>query len=367
MTTQRLERVRSLMQQYKIQALAINAGPDLKYFTGLDFHLSERPAILLLSAAGKSAFIFPEFEKDKAAQSSIPVELFPYPEDIKTWPMVVYHALAGADLLKSSLAVSPVAMRFLEMDLLRKAVPEIQIVSGEDIFRDVFIQKDEQEIRAVRKAMEIAQTALLNTLPFIQTGKTEKEIANQLVVNLLNAGCEPELPFSPIVAGGANSANPHANPGNRPLQTGDMLIIDWGARFEGYVSDLTRTFAIGRLPQPFEEIGHIVLSANQAARAKARPGLAACEVDAAARSTIVDGGYGKYFLHRTGHGIGQLPHEEPYISQTSTTVLQPGMLFTIEPGIYLTGQGGVRIEDNVVVTQSGVETLSSLPRDVTVL
>jgi Xaa-Pro dipeptidase len=367
MTTQRLERVRSLMQQYKIEALAINAGPDLKYFTGLDFHLSERPAILLLTAQGKAAFVFPEFEKDKAAQSTIPVDLYSYPEDAQTWPSVLRQAIAALDLSKASLAVSPVAMRFLEMDLLRQANPAIQIISGEEIFRDMYIQKDEHEIEAVRKAIEIAQTALLNTLPSIKPGKTEKEIANLLVVNLLNAGCEPELPFSPIVAGGPNSANPHANPGDRPLKNGDLLIIDWGARCEGYVSDLTRTFAIGSIPQPFEEIGQIVLSANQAARAKARPGMAAKDVDAAARSTIIDGGYGKQFLHRTGHGIGQLAHEDPYISQVSPTLLQPGMLFTIEPGIYLTGQGGVRIEDNVVVTEGGIETLSNLPRELAVI
>ncbi|NPV40079.1 MAG: aminopeptidase P family protein [Anaerolineae bacterium] len=367
MTTQRLERVCALMQQYKVEALAINAGPDLKYLTGLDFHLSERPALLLLTAAGKAAFVFPEFEQDKASHSAIPVDLFPYPEDAKVWPAVVYHALADLNLINIPLAVSPVAMRFLEMDLLRQAVPETEFISGGDIFRDIYICKDEQEIRAVRKAIEIAQTALLNTLPLIEPGKTEKEIANQLVVNLLYAGCEPELPFSPIVAGGPNSANPHANPGDRPLQTGDILIIDWGARFDGYVSDLTRTFAIGSIPEPFKEISGIVLSANQAARARIKPGVLAGDVDAAARDTIIDGGYGKQFLHRTGHGIGQLPHEEPYISSVSTTDLQPGMLFTIEPGIYLTGIGGVRIEDNVLVTESGVDTLSDLPRNLVIL
>jgi Xaa-Pro dipeptidase len=367
MTAQRLERVCALMQQYNVEALAINAGPDLKYLTGLDFHLSERPALLLLTAAGKASFVFPEFEQDKASHSAIPVDLFPYPEDVKVWPAVVYHALADLNLIKIPLAVSPIAMRFLEMDLLRQAVPETEFISGEDIFRDIYICKDEQEIRAVRKAMEIAQIALLNTLPFIEPGKTEKAIANQLVINLLNAGCEPELPFSPIVAGGPNSANPHANPGDRPLQTGDILIIDWGARFDGYVSDLTRTFAIGSIPEPFEEICSIVLSANQAARARIKPGVVAGDVDASARDTIIDGGYGKQFLHRTGHGIGQLPHEEPYISSVSTTVLQPGMLFTIEPGIYLTGIGGVRIEDNVLVTESGVDTLSDLPRNLIIL
>jgi Xaa-Pro dipeptidase len=146
-----------------------------------------------------------------------------------------------------------------------------------------------------------------------------------------------------------------------------MLIIDWGARYEGYVSDLTRTFAIESIPESFDKIAQIVLAANQAARAKAKPGISAKEVDAAARSVIEKGGYGPQFLHRTGHGIGQLEHEDPYISQVSNTILQPGMLFTTEPGIYLTDKGGVRIEDNVVITESGAATLSNLPRELSVI
>jgi len=367
MTSTRLERACSLMQKNNIKALAINAGPDLKYFTGLDFHLSERPAILLISASGKAGFVFPEFEKDKILQSRIALDAFPYPEDPQTWQAVIRQTLDCLGLAEESLAALPTAMRFLEMDLLQKAGAKVKIISGEEIFMNMYVQKDKQELAAVRKAIDIAQLALLNTLPQVKPGKTEKEIANSLVVNLLNAGCEPELPFSPIVAGGPNSANPHANPGDRPLHEGDMLIIDWGARYDGYVSDLTRTFAIGSIPDQFKEIAAIVLSANEAGRAKIKPGIQAMDVDAAARAVITKAGYGGQFLHRTGHGIGQLPHEDPYISQVSSTILKPGMLFTIEPGIYLSGEGGVRIEDNVVVTDSGVETLSSLPRELVVL
>ncbi len=367
MTKNRLERVCTFMQQNKIQGIAINAGTDLKYFTGLDFHLSERPAILFLTDESRAALVFPEFEKDKVSQATIPLSTFPYSEDAHTWPAAVRKALDHLALRQAALAVQPTAMRYLEMELLQRADESIRVISGADIFRDIYMQKDNQEIEAVQKAVEIAQLALLNTLPQIKPGKTEKEIANQLVINLLEAGSEPELPFSPIVAGGPNSANPHANPSDRPLQNGDILIIDWGARCQGYVSDLTRSFAIGRMPAPFEEIARIVLAANQAARAFIQPGAIAKEVDAQARAVIEKAGYGAQFLHRTGHGIGQLPHEDPYISQVSATVLKPGMIFTIEPGIYLSGQGGVRIEDNTLVTESGVETLSSLPRDLVVL
>jgi Xaa-Pro dipeptidase len=367
MAMNRLERVCALMRDHKIQALAANAGSDLKYLTGLDFHLSERPAILLLTAQGKAAFIFPEFEKDKAAQSQIPVKAFPYPEDAQLWPGVAGQALESLGLSKAALAVSPTAMRYLEIHLLQSGTPELQIISGTEIFRDIFIQKDAEEIQATRQAVEIAQQALLQTLPHIQPGKTEQEIANLLVINLLKAGSEPELAFSPIVAAGPNAANPHANPGSREMQPGDMLIIDWGARCSGYVSDITRTFAISHIPDGFTEIAQTVLKANQTARGLIKPGVHACDVDSAARDVISAAGFGENFLHRTGHGIGLNPHEDPFISQTSNTVLDTGMLFTVEPGIYLTGKGGVRIEDNVAVTSSGVETLTSLPRGIIVL
>ena len=367
MAMNRLERVCALMRDRKIQALAVNAGSDLKYLTGLDFHLSERPAILILTAQGKGAFIFPEFEKDKAAQSQIPVKPFPYPEDPKLWPAVAGKAVESLGLGEASLAVSPTSMRFLEMNLLKNGAPKITTISGAEIFRDIFIQKDEEEIAAARKAVEIAQMALLQTLPHIQVGKSEHEIANLLVINLLKAGSEPELAFSPIIAAGPNSANPHANPGSREMQAGDMLIIDWGARYDGYVSDITRTFAIGHIPEGFGQIAQTVLTANQTARGLVKPGVMARDVDSAARDVISAAGYGENFLHRTGHGIGLNAHEDPYISQASGTLLERGMLFTVEPGIYLTGKGGVRIEDNVVVTGSGVETLTSLPRDIVIL
>ncbi|MDK2981330.1 MAG: Xaa-Pro dipeptidase [Chloroflexota bacterium] len=367
MAMNRLERVCALMQDQKIPALAINAGSDLKYLNNLDFHLSERPAILILTDKGESAFIFPEFEQDKAAQSSIPSKRFPYPEDPQLWPAVAGQALESLGLSAGSLAVSPTSMRFLEMNLLQSGAPKLQIISGADIFRDIFIQKDEEEIVATRKAVAIAQEALLKTLPHVQIGKSEHEIANLLVINLLQAGSEPELAFSPIIASGPNAANPHANPGGRELQDGDMLIIDWGARYNGYVSDITRSFAIGHIPDGFHEIAKIVLNANQTARGLVKPGLKASAVDSAARDVISAAGYGQNFLHRTGHGIGLNAHEDPYISQASTTTLAPSMLFTVEPGIYLTGKGGIRIEDNVVVTQNGVETLTSLPRDIVIL
>jgi Xaa-Pro dipeptidase len=193
---------------------------------------------------------------------------------------------------------------------------------------------------------------------------TEKEIASELCVQLLRHGSESELPFAPIVCAGPNSATPHASPSDRKLQRGDLLVIDWGATADGYISDLTRTFAVGEVDAEYKKIAQIVLKANEAGRAAGRPGVPCANVDSAARSVIEAAGYGTYFTHRTGHGIGMEGHEEPYIRDDNVRMLYPGMAYTVEPGIYLPGRGGVRIEDNVVVTKDGVEVLSDMPREL---
>jgi Xaa-Pro dipeptidase len=192
-------------------------------------------------------------------------------------------------------------------------------------------------------------------------------LASELVLQLLRAGSDSEFPFSPIVAGGPNSANPHAVPTDRKLVAGDMLVVDWGATVDGYFSDLTRTFAVSKIEKEMAVIAGLVLNANAAGRAAARPGITAGSVDQAARAEIERGGYGAQFTHRTGHGLGMEGHEEPYIFGENKLILAEGMTFTIEPGIYLRGRGGVRIEDNMVITADGAESLSDMPRPVAVL
>ena len=183
-------------------------------------------------------------------------------------------------------------------------------------------------------------------------------------MQLLRNGSDPETPFSPIVSSGPNGANPHATPGNRRLTPGDLLVVDWGATYNGYISDLTRTLAIGPIDNEWEQIAKVVADANAAGRSTARPGIPAGDVDRAARTVIEKAGYGKYFTHRVGHGIGMQPHEEPYMYAENTLKLMPGMTFTVEPGIYLPDRNGVRIEDNVVITKEGEDTLSNLPREL---
>ena len=219
----------------------------------------------------------------------------------------------------------------------------------------------------MQRAAEIAETALEATLPLLKVGMTELALASELTAQLLRAGSEPKTPFSPIIASGPNSAQGHATPSDRALSPGDSLVLDWGAANEGYISDITRTFFVAEAPDEFSRIHEIVQQANAAGRAAVHPGVSCGSIDLAARSEIQTAGYGEYFIHRTGHGIGLEGHEPPFIREGEETMLETGMTFTIEPGIYLPGQGGVRVEDDMAVTEDGAVSLTTISREARVV
>lgn len=360
----RITRLLQLLQQASLDGLAVIPGPNLEYLTGLSFHLMERPVVALFMQDKQPALILPAFEQSKGESSAIPFRLFPYDEDEAARPPAFRAAAAHAGLAGRRLGVEPLRMRFLEHGLLQQAAPEAVLVSAEPVVTELRLTKDDAGLAAMRRAVEVAERALRSSLPQIHRGMTERELAGELTLQMLRAGSDSELPFPPIVASGPNSALPHHVPGDRALQSGDLLILDWGATVAGYISDLTRTFFLSPLDPELERIHRVVLRANAAGRAAVRPGGSCASVDQAARSLITAEGYGEAFRHRTGHGIGMEAHEPPYIRDDNAQLLRPGMTFTVEPGIYLTGRGGVRIEDNVVVTPGGSECLSSLPREL---
>lgn len=367
MTEDRFNRLQNLMNRHKLGTIALNPGPTLTYLTGLHFHLMERPTVLLFQRGHKPLLIFPQLEMIKLNGIDLPMHTIPYNDDPATWSDAFRAAFKHMNLEGARVGLEATRMRFLELNYLQQAAPTAQFIAAEQVLGDLRIQKEPQEIGEMRRAVEIAQNALRATLPMIKSGVSEKEIANTLTLELLRGGSDPELPFAPIVASGPNSANPHAAPTDRALQTGDLLVIDWGARSNGYCSDLTRTFAITHLDAELVNVYNTVLLANTSGRAESGPGIPAGDVDLAARLTIEKAGYGEFFTHRTGHGIGLEDHETPYIFAGNPAMLEPGMTYTVEPGIYLPGRGGVRIEDNILITGSGAESLSDYPRELTIL
>jgi Xaa-Pro dipeptidase len=362
--TLRQERLSTSIQQAGLAALALNPGPSLTYLTGLHFHLMERPVVALFTCDQPLALILPELEIAKIEALPFPKQAFPFGEDPAKWEDTFRQAFQTVVTGKGDISVEPTRLRFLELRLIEKASPGTRLVSAEEILAALRMKKDADELTAMRKAVEIAQTGLLAVLPLIKAGMTERQLSSELVFQLLRAGADVEFPFPPIVSGGANSANPHATPSDRPFQPGDLLVIDWGAFFYGYTSDLTRTFAIGEVEPEYTRIARIVMEANAAGRAAVRPGIPAGEVDLASRSVIEKAGYGSYFTHRTGHGLGMEGHEAPYIRAGNSLILEPGMTFTVEPGIYLPGRGGIRVEDDMVVTSHGGESLSDLEHEL---
>ncbi len=348
--------------------MIFNASPSLFYLSGLNFHLSERPVVLVICPEGSPLLVLPELELRKVSSVDFPIDVYPYPEEVSRWSQLFHEALGSRDLPPTArIGMEPRYLRLLEYNLLLPALPASPLHDGSHLISTMRAVKSAQEIELQQQAVDIAEQALYNILPQIKPGITEKEIGARLVAELFEGGSDAALPFSPIVSSGPNGANPHAAPSDRELTQGDLLIIDWGAGYQGYVSDLTRTFAIGPIDQKYQDIHRIVREANQAAREKAGPGIPCCEVDSAARSVITKAGYGTQFTHRTGHGLGLECHEEPYIRGDNTDILETGMSFTIEPGIYFEHENGVRIEDDVVITDTGAHSLSSFPRELMIL
>lgn len=364
MIQSRLMRLNQLLLQSDFKGVALNAGPSLTYFTGLNFHLMERPVVLIYVPEKEPVLVLPRLEEAKILKIKENVRSFFYGENPGTWGDVFKKALRYVDAGETTIGVEPLCLRLLEYSLLRQAAQKVRFLDGSELIGSLRIVKDENEIALMQKAVDIAQDALQAVIPQIKQGMEEREVAGELVVQLLRHGSEPTLPFSPIVSSGPNGANPHAKPSQRRLAGGDLLVIDWGASYGGYVSDLTRTFAVGGVAEESKKIHQLVQRANAAGRAAGRSGIACGEVDRAARMVIESGGYGRYFTHRTGHGIGKECHEEPYMRDGNEKLLRAGMTYTVEPGIYLPGQNGVRIEDDVLVTKKGAVSLSNLTREL---
>ena len=360
----RITRFVHSIQQSNLSGFALNPGPTLTYLTGLQFHLMERPTVAIFTARGDIALVLPLLEQQKLAGLPFKAQPFFFGDDPSTWWDAFRQAFKGLGLTKGEVALEPTRMRVLELRFMESATREVKFVDGSELLADLRMRKDADEVAKMRAAAVIAQNALLETLALIHPGMSEREIASELVIQLYRAGSDVELPFQPIVSSGPNSANPHASPSDRILQEGDLLLFDWGASKDGYFSDITRTFTVGSVDPELLRIGEYVLGANTAARAAARPGIPVGLVDSAARGVIEAAGYADYFTHRTGHGLGMEAHEAPYVFGENDLSLQPGMTFTIEPGIYLPDRAGVRIEDDVVVTEDGVLSLTDLPRQL---
>ena len=357
-----LKQIRELMIRNSLDGLAIVPGPNMAYLTGSKFHLSERPVIFFI-LQNEATFILPELESPKILD--LDVNFITY--DDKEGPKPAFEKFAKTNSI-AKMGIESRIIRHLELDLMNSTGITSDVVDASNIFAKLRMSKNRNEIERMIKAVKIAETSLESVLGNIKPGLTEKQFAADLVIELLRNGSDSELPFSPIVASGINAANPHHFPSDKEFQYGELVIIDWGANFEGYFSDITRTFALGsKIGDELLRAYEAVKQANESARSKAKIGVQAGIIDVAARSVIDELGFGKYFTHRTGHGLGLEIHEEPYIKPDNDFILEKGMTFTIEPGIYIPNLGGIRIEDDIYLEDSGATSLTTLSRDLITL
>lgn len=348
-----------------VDAVAIVPGANMVYFTGLHLHLSERPAIAFFSDDGLS-IILPKLEMPKVSERpDLEARVFMW-DDTEGYIGAFQQAVDALGLGSKTLGIDGMTMRATEMLAFKQLAPDLQIETVERDLTHIRSRKQRDEVESMRRAVQIAEAALGEVIKWVQPGMTERQIARKLDEAMMNNGAEA-LAFESLVQTGPNSATPHGFVTDRVLQAGEFLLIDFGCMMHGYPSDITRTFCIGEPTEEMQKIYDTVARANEAARQVVKPGIAMSEVDRAARDVIEAAGYGQYFTHRTGHGLGLDPHEPiPQIAQGVADLLEPGMAFTIEPGIYIPELGGVRIEDNVVVTETGVDVLTSYPRTLKV-
>ena len=358
------QRRRALADTTSADAFAFVPGANLAYFAGLGFHLSERPTVALYRPDRDAlAIIIPELEVTALeAQSSESWERFVW-NDRDGYEGAFRQAVDALGLRGAGLGLDDLTMRVFEWLAFQEADASIRSIgAGRGMLR-ARARKTPEEIATIREAVRITEAALAEVVASVAPGDREVDIKERLE-DALKRGGASGTSFSTIVLTGPNSALPHGQPGDRALGADELLLIDFGGLYDHYPADITRTFCLGTPDDELQRVHDVVRAANRAAREVAAPGVACGEVDRAAREVIREAGYGACFNHRTGHGMGLEIHELPQIAEGVTDVLEPGMVFTIEPGVYLGGRGGVRIEDDMLVTADGVESLTAFPRGI---
>ena len=358
----RLGRAAEAAGRAGLDALLLTPGPDLRYLTGYDTHQSERLTCLVVPAAGSAFLVVPRLELASAQASPVSGMNL----DLVVWDETGDPYQAVAQRLGSPATVGLAGQMWAMMVLrFRDAMPGARQALAASALRALRIRKTPAEVAALAEAGAAIDRVHASVPQWLRPGRTEREAAADIASAIAAAG-HARIDFV-IVGSGPNAAKPHHEPTGRVLREGDAVVVDIGGTMpSGYCSDCTRTYAIGTVPPDMARYYEVLREAQEAACAAVRPGIRAEAVDAVARDAIASAGHGEHFTHRTGHGIGLETHEDPYIVAGNTEELEPGMAFSVEPGIY-PGPHGARIEDIVVCTANGYQRLNNASRDLVVV
>jgi len=351
----RIERLSSVLLSDGIDCFVAQHPISMGYLHGFHEHAGERFMAMCIHSSGKMCMICPALSASQAARAGI--------QDVRPWkdgedPLALFAKVAEDWGLKSAIIAVDSDMPARMLLQMQDVLPAALFKSGETQLAQLMRIKSQDEVDLLLQAGKIADEGFLAAFPHIKAGMTERQVGKLLTDAMSALG---GVPTFCIVATGANSAEPHHLTDDTVLKDGDVLILDFGCSVDGYNSDITRTVSVGKASEKAKQVYDIVFRAHMAGRNASRSGATCGSVDAAARKVIVDAGYGQYFVHRTGHGLGMNVHEEPFIIGGSEIVLEPGNCFSIEPGIYLSGELGVRVENIVVATADGHISMNAEP------
>ena len=343
----RLKRLRERMVEKKIPALLLTNPINIGYLSG--FAGSEDIALI----TSKKAILFTDFRYLEEAEKKVVNFQIKKRKD----PLLKVLVPLLNKLKIKKLGFEAEHLSYSRYRLFSKHLRGIRLISTQGLVENLRRIKDQGEIKSIKKAIRITENALANTLKKIKISINERELSTLLEYELKKAGAKGSA-FNPIVAFGRRTSYPHSRPSLARLKKGDLIKIDCGAIYQEYSSDLTRTFVFGRATKRQKRIYSLLYRAQSEAIEKIRPGIECSRIDRVARKIITKEGYGKFFGHGLGHGVGREVHEGPYLKSEDRTLLEPGMVLTVEPGIYISGWGGIRIEDMVLVTERGCQVLS---------
>ncbi|MFF2755189.1 M24 family metallopeptidase [Psychrobacillus sp. NPDC058041] len=360
-----VEKIQNYLQSSNIDAAFITTPDNVFYFTGFRSNPHERLLGVLIFKEATPFIICPQMEVPDALAAGWTGDIVGHQDTENAWDILV-QTISNKVGVINSLAIEKAHMTVERQEAIQERIPSIQISRVDEKINELRVIKSEEELVNMRKAAELADYAVEVGCKEIAEGKTELEILNAIELAVKEKGAS-QMAFDTMVLSGPKTASPHGNPGDRKIQKGDLVLFDLGVIYNGYCSDITRTVAFGEPSADKREVYETVRRAEEAAVNAVKPGITAMALDKIARDVITEAGYGEYFTHRLGHGLGISVHEFPSITGVNDMKLETGMVFTIEPGIYHPDITGVRIEDDVVVTEDGVEVLTKFPKELIIL
>ncbi|QFT90177.1 Xaa-Pro dipeptidase [Bacillus sp. THAF10] len=365
MKENRLQQLVNWTTQEGLSACFLTSTPNIFYISGFYTDPHERLLGMLVFPHNNPAIVCPNMEVEQVKKTGWNFDIIGYDDTDDPWQKVGQY-VKQQGITVEKLAVEKEHMTVARLHKLESIFPGVALASAEDKMYELRLLKDEDEIAILREAAKLADYGVEVGVHHLKKGVREQELVAIIEYELKKKGIS-QMSFSTMALTGEKTAAPHGKPGLETVQDGDLVLFDLGVVLNGYCSDITRTVAFGSVNDKQQEIYETVLKAQLAAVDACKPGVEIGQLDRLARSIITDAGYGEYFTHRIGHGLGIEVHEYPSMNAMNTMNLQKGMTFTIEPGIYKPGVGGVRIEDDILITDSGLELLTSYPKDLKII